>query len=61
MAGLQTNVFVGFGVVWALAFLSMIGRVAARRMTKVAWWHEDYFCLAAFVCFRRALLLPIIR
>ncbi|CAH0027606.1 unnamed protein product [Clonostachys rhizophaga] len=49
MAGLQTNVFVGFGVVWAVAFLSMIGRVAARRMTKVAWWHEDYFCLAAFV------------
>ncbi|CAH0054633.1 unnamed protein product [Clonostachys solani] len=48
MTGLQANVFVGFGVCWGLATLALIGRVVARRMTKVRWWYEDYYCLAAF-------------
>jgi hypothetical protein len=49
MTGLQANVFAGIGVCWGLATLALIGRVVARRMTKVRWWYEDYYCLSAFV------------
>uniref|UniRef100_A0A8H7NC53 Rhodopsin domain-containing protein n=1 Tax=Bionectria ochroleuca TaxID=29856 RepID=A0A8H7NC53_BIOOC len=48
MTGLQANVFAGIGVCWGLATLALIGRVVARRMTKVRWWYEDYCCLSAF-------------
>ncbi|CAG9953972.1 unnamed protein product [Clonostachys rosea f. rosea IK726] len=59
MAGLQTNVFVGFGIVWTLSVLAIIGRVIARRMTKIRWWYEDYFCLCAFIfaCAHNALCI----
>ncbi|VUC21633.1 unnamed protein product [Clonostachys rosea] len=49
MTGLQANVFVGFGVCWGLATLALIGRIVARRMTKVRWWYEDYYCVSAFI------------
>lgn len=49
MAGLQTSVYVAAGVTWAAAFVAMILRIIARRMTKQRWWFDEYFCLAAFV------------
>ncbi|CAG9988669.1 unnamed protein product [Clonostachys byssicola] len=47
MAGLVINIFVGIGVTWAAAFLALIGRFIARRMTKQSWSYEDYFCISA--------------
>jgi hypothetical protein len=49
MAGLVINIFVGIGVTWAAAFLALIGRFIARRMTKQSWSYEDYFCISALV------------
>lgn len=49
MSGLKINIFVAILVPWAACSLAMIGRIAARRMTKVTWWYEDYFCVAAYV------------
>ncbi|KAM5366846.1 hypothetical protein ACJZ2D_010298 [Fusarium nematophilum] len=49
MAGLQTNLYVGIGITWIAAVVALVMRVFARRMTKVTWWFDDYFCVAAFV------------
>ncbi|KAH7114538.1 hypothetical protein B0J13DRAFT_239587 [Dactylonectria estremocensis] len=49
MAGLQTNLYVGIGITWIAALVALIMRVFARRMTKVSWWFDDYFCISAFV------------
>lgn len=49
MAGLQANVYAAVGITWVAALLALIARVAARRITKVAWWIDDYFCVSAFV------------
>lgn len=49
MAGLQLNIYVGIGITWIAAVISMVMRVAARRLTKVNWWYDDWFCIAAFV------------
>jgi hypothetical protein len=51
MTGLQPNIFVGIAIPWGLATLALICRVIARRMKKVAWGYDDYFCFVAFVCF----------
>lgn len=51
MAGLQPNIFVGVAIPWGLATLALICRVIARRMKKVVWGYDDYFCFVAFVCF----------
>ncbi|CAG9951007.1 unnamed protein product [Clonostachys rosea f. rosea IK726] len=48
MSGLKINIFVAILVPWAACSLAMIGRIAAKRMTKVTWWYEDYFCVAAY-------------
>ncbi|CAH0019909.1 unnamed protein product, partial [Clonostachys rhizophaga] len=49
MTGLQPNIFVGIAIPWGLATLALICRVIARRMKKVVWGYEDYFCFVAFV------------
>ncbi|KAH6881181.1 hypothetical protein B0T10DRAFT_411329 [Thelonectria olida] len=49
MAGLQINLYVGIGITWIAALVALIMRVFARRMTKVNWWFDDYFCVSAFV------------
>ncbi|VUC23772.1 unnamed protein product [Clonostachys rosea] len=49
MAGLQLNIYVGIGITWFAAVISMVMRVAARRLTKVNWWYDDWFCIAAFL------------
>jgi hypothetical protein len=49
MAGLQANIYAAVAITWAAALLALIARIAARRITKVTWWIDDYFCLCAFV------------
>ncbi|KAF5002450.1 hypothetical protein FDECE_10636 [Fusarium decemcellulare] len=49
MAGLQTNAYVSAAVTWFAAVLALIARIAARRMTKIKWWYDDYLCVSAFV------------
>ncbi|KAM5381811.1 hypothetical protein ACJZ2D_002801 [Fusarium nematophilum] len=49
MAGLQGNVYAAVSIVWASALLALIARVLARRLTKMPWWYDDYFCVCAFV------------
>lgn len=48
MAGLQANIYAAVAITWAAALLALIARIAARRITKVTWWIDDYFCLCAF-------------
>ncbi|KAF7553455.1 hypothetical protein G7Z17_g3579 [Cylindrodendrum hubeiense] len=57
MAGLQTNIYVAAIVTWVAAFVALILRVIARRMTKQRWWVDDYFCVSAFVSHYVHLLL----
>lgn len=54
MAGLQANIYAAVGITWIAALMALIARVGARRITKVAWWIDDYFCLAAFVSHQMA-------
>lgn len=49
MTGLQPNVFAAVSITWAAALTALVLRVVARRMTKMAWWIDDYFCVSAFV------------
>jgi hypothetical protein len=49
MAGLQANAYAGISITWGAAFAALILRIVARRMTKQAWWFDDYFCVLAFV------------
>ncbi|KAH6989552.1 hypothetical protein BKA56DRAFT_576029 [Ilyonectria sp. MPI-CAGE-AT-0026] len=49
MAGLETNIYVSTGITWVAAFAALIMRMIARRMTKISWWYDDYFCIGAFV------------
>lgn len=46
---LKSDVICAVVITWVAALLAQIGRVFARRMTKVQWWWDDYFCLGAFV------------
>ncbi|KAF7557742.1 hypothetical protein G7Z17_g458 [Cylindrodendrum hubeiense] len=48
MTGLQPNVFAAVCITWAVALPALVLRVVARRMTKMAWWFDDYFCVSAF-------------
>ncbi|KPM37680.1 hypothetical protein AK830_g8894 [Neonectria ditissima] len=48
MAGLKTNIFVSTGITWVAAFVALIMRVMARRMMKIKWGLDDYFCICAF-------------
>lgn len=48
-ADLSSDVYVGIAITWLAALVSLGMRVIARRMTKVSWWFDDYFCVAAFV------------
>ncbi|KAK7219087.1 hypothetical protein V2G26_007090 [Clonostachys chloroleuca] len=59
MSDLKINIFAAILIPWAACSLAMIGRIAARRMTKATWWYEDYFCVAAYVaaCCYNSLLL----
>lgn len=54
MTGLQPNVFAAISITWAAALTALVLRVVARRMTKMAWWFDDYFCVSAFVSSPRA-------
>ncbi|KAM5342197.1 hypothetical protein ACJ41O_015228 [Fusarium nematophilum] len=49
MAGLQENIYVSTAITWVAAFVALIMRGFARRMTKMSWWYDDYFCVLAFV------------
>ncbi|KAH7129571.1 hypothetical protein B0J13DRAFT_564270 [Dactylonectria estremocensis] len=49
MTGLQPNVYAAVAITWAAALPALVLRAVARRMTKMAWWFDDYFCVAAFV------------
>ncbi|KAF4452168.1 hypothetical protein F53441_4906 [Fusarium austroafricanum] len=49
MAGLQPNIWAGVAIPWLAALTSLILRVCARRMTKLKWWFDDYFCVLAFL------------
>lgn len=59
MAGLQKDVYVSAAITWTSAFIALILRVVARRMTKQRWWIDDYFCLAAFAaaCAYNAIMI----
>ena len=56
MAGLQSNVYAAVSITWAAALLALILRVIARRMMKITWWFDDYFCVSAFV--RLIMIVP---
>ncbi|CAM1502222.1 Fc.00g042060.m01.CDS01 [Cosmosporella sp. VM-42] len=49
MAGLQSSVYAAVSITWAAALLALILRVIARRMMKITWWWDDYFCVSAFI------------
>ncbi|CAH0056810.1 unnamed protein product [Clonostachys solani] len=49
MPELTGQILAAVGICFTAATLAMIGRVIARRMTKVAWWYEDYFCIVSYV------------
>ncbi|KAF4974834.1 hypothetical protein FZEAL_8295 [Fusarium zealandicum] len=59
MAELQGDVYAAVSIVWAAALLALIARVFARRLTKITWWYDDYFCILAFVfaCGYNAILI----
>ncbi|RGP77199.1 integral membrane [Fusarium longipes] len=46
---LKSDIICAVVVTWVAALLAQIARVFARRMTKVQWWWDDYFCLGAFI------------
>jgi hypothetical protein len=48
---LKSDIICAVVVTWVAALLAQIARIFARRMTKVQWWWDDYFCLGAFVSF----------
>jgi hypothetical protein len=48
---LKSDIVCAVVITWVAALLAQIARVFARRMTKVQWWWDDYFCLGAFVSF----------
>ncbi|CVL09169.1 related to integral membrane protein [Fusarium mangiferae] len=49
MAGLPTDIITAVVSTWAAATLALAARVFAKRMTKVRWWLDDYFCIASFL------------
>ncbi|KAJ4152408.1 hypothetical protein NW754_004203 [Fusarium falciforme] len=49
MAGLQNNAYAAVSITWGAALIAVILRIYARRLTKQAWWFDDYFCISAFV------------
>ncbi|KAH7123112.1 hypothetical protein EDB81DRAFT_699967 [Dactylonectria macrodidyma] len=49
MTGLQPNVYAAVSITWAAALPALVLRAVARRMTKMAWWFDDYFCVSAFI------------
>jgi hypothetical protein len=49
MQDLQVNVYVCIGITWFAALAALVMRVIARRMTRIEWWFDDYFCVFAFV------------
>jgi hypothetical protein len=46
---LKSDIICAVVITWTAALLAQIARVFARRMTKVQWWWDDYFCFGAFV------------
>ncbi|KAH8693468.1 hypothetical protein GQ44DRAFT_753944 [Phaeosphaeriaceae sp. PMI808] len=49
MADLQANLYVCIGITWFAALAALVMRVTARRMTRIEWWFDDYFCVFAFL------------
>ncbi|KAI3573675.1 hypothetical protein IWW34DRAFT_810299 [Fusarium oxysporum f. sp. albedinis] len=45
----QTDIINAVVITWVAGLLAQIGRVFARRLTKVQWWWDDYSCLGAFI------------
>ncbi|KAH6886981.1 hypothetical protein B0T10DRAFT_461443 [Thelonectria olida] len=48
MAGLTANIYVSTGITWVAAFVALVMRIIARRIMKITWWFDDYFCILAF-------------
>ncbi|KAJ3542364.1 hypothetical protein NM208_g3259 [Fusarium decemcellulare] len=48
MPNLRANIWVGLGIPWFAALVSLSLRICVRRMTNVSWWFDDYFSVAAF-------------
>ncbi|KAH7233579.1 hypothetical protein BKA59DRAFT_408179 [Fusarium tricinctum] len=46
---LKSDIISCMVVTWLAALLALIARIFARRMTKVAWWYDDYLCVGAFI------------
>ncbi|UPK97505.1 hypothetical protein LCI18_008440 [Fusarium solani-melongenae] len=49
MAGLRNNSYAAVSITWGAALIAVVLRIYARRLTKQAWWFDDYFCISAFV------------
>lgn len=49
MAGLEADIYASTAITWAAAIAALVMRIIARRMTRISWWYDDYFCVLAFV------------
>lgn len=49
MAGLESNLYVSTAITWVAAAVALVMRIMARRMMKISWWFDDWFCILAFV------------
>lgn len=47
--GLQVDTVATLVTVWTLATAALILRLAARRMTRMPLWLDDFACLAAYL------------
>ncbi|KAL9567420.1 hypothetical protein ACKAV7_008370 [Fusarium commune] len=46
---LKSDIISALAITWLSAVMALTARIFARRMTKVSWWYDDYFCVGAFL------------
>lgn len=51
MGDLLVNLYASIGTTWFVAVTAVVLRIIARRMLRIHWWVDDYFCLLALVRF----------
>jgi hypothetical protein len=49
MGDLHVNLYASIGITWFAAVTAVVLRIVARRMLRIRWWVDDYFCLLALV------------
>lgn len=49
MAGLQADVYVSISITWLAALAALSMRLAARQMTRIKWWLDDYASILSLV------------